>query len=158
MTSEDIETGASQSQPSDRRADALSVGLDAGGSGALGLYPHIVEIAPRRPLTGSSWSGAINRLRGECARCGSFALGPAELRACPTCGDPDAAIEPALEAAPRAVFIAVAAEPVAYRVKDFADGWIYYSDDEAHARKVAADMGGALVEPLYSANPAEVAK
>lgn len=48
--------------------------------------------------------------------------------------------------------------PVAWRVKDFADGWIYYSDDEAHARKVAADMGGALVEPLYSANPAEVAK
>lgn len=40
---------------------------------------------------------------------------------------------------------------VAWRVKDFADGWIYYSDDEAHARKVADEMGGALVEALYAA-------
>ncbi len=42
-----------------------------------------------------------------------------------------------------------AGDPVAWRVKDFVDGWIYYTD-EAHARRVARHMSGALVEPLYA--------
>lgn len=37
---------------------------------------------------------------------------------------------------------------VAWRVKDFADGWILVHTEE-HARRAAHDMGGALIEPLY---------
>lgn len=39
--------------------------------------------------------------------------------------------------------------PVAWRVKDFADGWIYYGE-EAHARRAADEMGGAFEESLYA--------
>lgn len=42
-----------------------------------------------------------------------------------------------------------AGEPVTWRVKDFADGWIYHTD-EARARRLAEHMSGALVEPLYA--------
>ena len=40
--------------------------------------------------------------------------------------------------------------PVAWRVKDYADGWILFSDYGA-ALQQATEMGGALIEPLYSA-------
>lgn len=42
------------------------------------------------------------------------------------------------------------AEVVAWRVKDFADGWIFYTD-EKRARTEAEIMAGALVEPLCRA-------
>ena len=42
-------------------------------------------------------------------------------------------------------------KPVAWRVKDYADGWIFYTD-EKRARIEAVIMSGALVEPLYSAD------
>ena len=38
---------------------------------------------------------------------------------------------------------------VAWRVKDFADGWVYHTD-EARALRLAAHMSGALVQPLYT--------
>lgn len=41
------------------------------------------------------------------------------------------------------------AEPVAWRVKDFADGWIYYTDEE-RARLEAEVMSSALVEPVFA--------
>jgi hypothetical protein len=37
--------------------------------------------------------------------------------------------------------------PVCWRVKDFADGWIYF-ETEDRARK-EAERTGALVEPVY---------
>ncbi len=37
---------------------------------------------------------------------------------------------------------------VAWRVKDFADGWILF-EDEGRAKFEAGQMGGALIEPLY---------
>ncbi|MCK9361761.1 hypothetical protein M0Q28_06095 [Patescibacteria group bacterium] len=42
-------------------------------------------------------------------------------------------------------------KPVAWRVKDYADGWIIYTD-EKRARIESVVMSGALVEPLYSAD------
>lgn len=45
----------------------------------------------------------------------------------------------------------VGVKPVAWRVKDYADGWIFYTD-EKRARVEAKIMNGALVEPLYSAD------
>lgn len=49
---------------------------------------------------------------------------------------------------PRAVFIAVAAEPVAWRVKDFADGWsLFGSETEALLEVVAT---GGLMQALYT--------
>ena len=47
-------------------------------------------------------------------------------------------------------------EPVAWRVKDFADGWIYHTD-EARALRLAEHMSGALVHPVYLHPPAESA-
>lgn len=45
---------------------------------------------------------------------------------------------------------------VAWRVKDFADGWILFSD-EARARH-EVEMTGAKIEPLYRLmSPSEVA-
>lgn len=41
---------------------------------------------------------------------------------------------------------------VAWRVKDFADGWILYGESEAEARKYAAESG-AVIEPLYASPP-----
>ena len=41
--------------------------------------------------------------------------------------------------------------PVAWRVKDYADGWIFYID-ERRALIEAEIMACALVEPLYSAS------
>lgn len=38
--------------------------------------------------------------------------------------------------------------PVAFRVKDFADGWIIFQDEQAAHREADA-MGGALVQGLY---------
>ena len=38
--------------------------------------------------------------------------------------------------------------PVAFRVKDFADGWIIFQD-EARANHEADEMGGALMQGLY---------
>ena len=42
-------------------------------------------------------------------------------------------------------------KPVAWRVKDYADGWIIYTN-EKRARIESVVMSGALVEPLYSAD------
>lgn len=49
------------------------------------------------------------------------------------------------------------AEPVAWRVKDCLDGWIYY-DDKARAEHEAAIIHAKVVEPLYgpSAQPSPV--
>jgi len=41
-----------------------------------------------------------------------------------------------------------AEQPVVWRVKDFADGWIYY-EDKAHA-EAEARHAGALIQPLYA--------
>jgi hypothetical protein len=46
---------------------------------------------------------------------------------------------------------AMAGEPVAWRVKDYADGWIVFAS-EVDAR-LEAKQTGALLEPLYSAPP-----
>jgi hypothetical protein len=40
-------------------------------------------------------------------------------------------------------------EPVAWQVKDYADGWISYYSEE-RARQEAEEMGGALVRPLFA--------
>ncbi len=40
-------------------------------------------------------------------------------------------------------------QPVAWRVKDYADGWVRYGT-EAEAKR-EAKRTGALIEPLYSA-------
>ena len=39
--------------------------------------------------------------------------------------------------------------PVAFRVKDYADGWTLYLSEEV-ANNVADEMGGALVQGLYA--------
>lgn len=51
-----------------------------------------------------------------------------------------------LEALP----VALAPEPVAWRVRDYADGWIYFTQESA-AAACRAETGG-LMEPLYSAS------
>lgn len=43
------------------------------------------------------------------------------------------------------------ASPVAWRVKDFADGWILFHTERA-ARHESAAMGGALIQPLYASS------
>lgn len=43
-------------------------------------------------------------------------------------------------------------EPVAWRVKDFGDGWIYY-EDEAQAERASVVMSAAVVQPVF-AHPA----
>jgi hypothetical protein len=45
-------------------------------------------------------------------------------------------------------------EPVAWRVKDFADGWILY-DNQSEAEHDARHMADNLVQPLYAAPPSE---
>ncbi len=45
-------------------------------------------------------------------------------------------------------------EPVAWRVKDFADRWVYYTSAEA-ARGASYLMADALVQPLYAADRIE---
>ena len=44
------------------------------------------------------------------------------------------------------------AEPVAWRVKDFGDGWTYYRQREAAERE--AESTGAVIQGLYAAPPA----
>ena len=44
-------------------------------------------------------------------------------------------------------------EPVAWRVRDYADGWIIFKNFEAAKR--TADDGGALIEPLYAMHAAK---
>lgn len=44
-----------------------------------------------------------------------------------------------------------AGEPVAWRVKDYADGWIMFHDESAALREVAET--GGLMQPLYLAAP-----
>ena len=58
----------------------------------------------------------------------------------------------ALAAAPTDETQGVKRDPVAWRVKDFADGWILYETEKA-ARSDAARMARALVQPLYAATP-----
>lgn len=53
-----------------------------------------------------------------------------------------AALECTLEST-RLPVQSVEAEPVAWRVKDFADGWVYFEDEE-RARREAEATGGAL--------------
>lgn len=48
-----------------------------------------------------------------------------------------------------------AEEPVAWRVKDYADGWMYFTA-ERNARDMGNAMHGALVEPLYAEPSSEV--
>jgi len=47
----------------------------------------------------------------------------------------------------------VAGEAVAWRVKDWADGWIIYHCEQ-RARSESATMGGATIQPLYTHPPA----
>lgn len=49
----------------------------------------------------------------------------------------------------RSSLIAEAGEPVAWRVKDYGDGWIFCTD-EKRAQLEAVVMGGALVQSLYA--------
>ncbi len=44
------------------------------------------------------------------------------------------------------------ADPVAWRVKDFADGWILCRTED-EARRLAAEGAGNLVQPLYTSAP-----
>jgi hypothetical protein len=43
-------------------------------------------------------------------------------------------------------------QPVAWRVKDLADGWTI-CDELEFARKISCRMNGALIEPLYRQPP-----
>lgn len=42
-----------------------------------------------------------------------------------------------------------ASDPVAYRVKDFADGWFFYDHQTQLAEAARAELDGFLVQPLY---------
>ena len=47
-----------------------------------------------------------------------------------------------------------AGEPVAWRVKDFADGWFFYGKDQ-EAEAIRASVDGFLVQPLYTSPPTD---
>lgn len=70
--------------------------------------------------------------------------------------DMASAMRAAIEAAIAALAAAEAVEPVAWRVHDWADGWILF-DNEARA-KHEADNSTGVIQPLFASPPSEASR